>query len=548
MLESLDAAVIRRWSAAGLAALRGHQRQIDQLNVFPVPDADTGTNLVLTVTAADAALADRPDLDGLGAALGCLARGAVIGARGNSGAIISQLLRGAADALAGVDRAGGAGLAHALRAAHDAAVAAVAHPMPGTMLSITEAAAKAAEAAAGGARDAATPGAGGLAAVAVAAAEAAVEALRHTPEQLPTLARAGVVDAGGLGLVIIFEALAEIIADRPPTADLVGPAARPGTVARETGSEAYAYEVQYLLEAPAARMPGLRVELSTLGDSLVIVGADAVGTVDGDGVWNVHVHVNDVGAAIEAGIRAGRPHRISVTRFADGVAANHAHAGVPEGVAVVVVARGCPGLADLFAGEGVAAWTDHVAPTTADLLTAIRATGRRQVVVLPDDPDARAAAAAAADTVRVEGVQVGVVPTRSPVQALAALAVRDASRRFGDDIIAMAEAAGACRYAEISVAESDALTVAGRATAGDHIALVDGEVNVIGRELTEVCVTALDRMLSGGGELVTLVTGADAPEGLAATLTAHLATAWPFVEARAYHGGQSDRPLLLGVE
>jgi uncharacterized protein len=140
------------------------------------------------------------------------------------------------------------------------------------------------------------------------------------------------------------------------------------------------------------------------------------------------------------------------------------------------------------------------------------------------------------------------VPTRSPVQALAALAVRDPARRFEDDVIAMAEAAGACRYAEVVLVAADAITVAGPANAGDLLALVDGEVNVIGRELADVCVTVLDRMLSGGGELVTIVTGAGAPEGLAATLSGHLATAWPFVEARVYEGGQADCPLLLGVE
>ncbi|WP_344137082.1 DAK2 domain-containing protein, partial [Luedemannella flava] len=251
-----------------------------------------------------------------------------------------------------------------------------------------------------------TGGVGGLATVVVAVADAAVEALRHTPEQLPELARAGVVDAGGLGLVIIFEALAEVVADRVPTANLAGSGAgvRPVSVVRETGSEEYGYEVQYLLDAPAARVAPLRADLAGLGDSLVIVGADAPVSDGATTVWNVHVHVNDVGAAIEAGIRAGRPHRISVTHFADGsggpapapppapaaVAVSGAAAGVPDGSVAVVVAHGCPGLADLLAAEGVAVWADAEAPTSAEIVAAIRATDRRWVVLLPNGAGAHA--------------------------------------------------------------------------------------------------------------------------------------------------------------
>jgi hypothetical protein len=141
-----------------------------------------------------------------------------------------------------------------------------------------------------------------------------------------------------------------------------------------------------------------------------------------------------------------------------------------------------------------------------------------------------------------------VVPTKSPVQAMAAIAVRDPDRHFHDDMIAMAEAAGACRYAEVTIATKPALTVAGRCEAGDVLGLVEGDVNVIGRDLRETCLTLLDRMLGGGGELVTLVLGADAPDGLGEALVAHLAQAWPFVEVRTYDGGQPHHPLLVGVE
>lgn len=316
------------------------------------------------------------------------------------------------------------------------------------------------------------------------------------------------------------------------------PAARaPATAVRETGSDEYAYEVQFLLDADdEAAVARLRAELAALGDSLVVVGHG--------GTWNVHVHVNDVGAAIEAGVVAGRPHRISVTRFADQVAPV-SPAVAADGRAAVVVAAGA-GIAELFAGEGATVMPGN--PSTGELLDAIRATAAARVVVLPNDPNTQAVASAAAREAHGLGVKVSVVPTRSPVQALAALAVRDPGRRFEDDVIAMAEAAGACRYAEVCHASREALTVAGPCRPGDVLALVEGEVHLIGADLLDTCVAVVDRMLGGGGELVTLLAGADAPDGLAEAVREHVGRRWPFVEVQAYPGGQPHYPLLVGVE
>ncbi|NES14025.1 MULTISPECIES: DAK2 domain-containing protein [unclassified Micromonospora] len=534
MLDTLDAAAVRRWCASGLAALRRHQGEIDDLNVYPVPDGDTGTNLVLTLTSAHQALA--MDLGTLpedghtphGHALRLMARGALLGARGNSGVILSQILRGFADALAATPAVGGRQLATALAGAATAAYAAVAHPVEGTLLTVAAAAARAAEQA----------DSDDLRAVARAAAGGAARALARTPEQLPALARAGVVDAGGRGLCLLLDALVEVVTGESlrPAIEPVPAARPPATAVRETGSEAYAYEVQYLLHATDEAVARLRGELDALGDSLVIVG-------DGD-TWNVHVHVNDVGAAIEAGVVAGRPHRITVTRFADQVPPPPP-AAQPDGRAAVVVATGA-GIAELFAAEGATVVPAN--PSTGELLDAIRATGAARVVVLPNDPNTRSVASAAAREAHGLGVKVSVVPTRSPVQALAALAVRDPKRRFEDDVIAMAEAAGACRYAEVCHASKEALTVAGPCRPGDVLALVEGEVHLIGADLLDTCTAVVDRMLGGGGELVTLLCGADAPEGLADRVREHVERSWPFVEVQAYEGGQPHYPLLLGVE
>ncbi|NED52727.1 Dak phosphatase, partial [Micromonospora aurantiaca] len=343
------------------------------------------------------------------------------------------------------------------------------------------------------------------------------------------------------GLCLLLDALVEVVTGESPAQPAPAPPARrvPATAVRESGSDAYAYEVQYLLDATDEAVTRLRAELDALGDSLAIVG-------DGAGTWNVHVHVNDIGAAVEAGVVAGRPHRISVTRFADQVApAPGPQVPLPEGRAAVVVATGA-GIAELFAAEGAVVVPAN--PSTGELLDAIRATGAARVVVLPNDPNTQSVASAAAKEAHGLGIKVSVVPTRSPVQALAALAVRDPKRRFEDDVIAMAEAAGACRYAEVCHAAREALTVAGPARPGDVLALVEGEVHLIGQDLVDTCTAVVDRMLGGGGELVTLLCGADAPAGLADRVRAHVERAWPFVEVQAYEGGQPHYPLLVGVE
>jgi DAK2 domain fusion protein YloV len=510
---------VRRWCAAGLDGLRRHQQEIDDLNVYPVPDGDTGTNLVLTLAAAHEALAEVEEE--FAAVLRRLARGALLGARGNSGVIVAQLLKGLAEALPAAPVPDGRALATALAEAARLARDAVAAPVEGTVLSVADGAAVAALGA----------GSTDLAEVARAAAKGAAEALARTPDQLPVLARAGVVDAGGRGLCVLLDALVEVVTGVASVA-AVPPPARP-TVARETGSSEYAYEVQYLLDAPEPAIGPLKAALAGLGDSLVVVGVDGT-------TWNVHVHVNNIGAAIEAGIVAGRPHRIAVTRFAD-----QAPPAAQARAAVVVVTG--TGLTELFQREG-AVVVPGPSPSTGEILAAIRRVGAGEVVVLPNAGPVQAVAAAAAEQARAEGVRAGVVPTRSPVQALAALAVRDDGRRFEDDLIAMAEAAGACRYAEVTEAAREAVTVAGVCRPGDILALVEGEVNLIGTELVPTCRDLIDRMLGGGGELITLVTGADAPPGLGVVLRDYVTERWPFVEVQVLAGGPARFPLVVGVE
>ncbi|MEU1342152.1 DAK2 domain-containing protein [Streptomyces sp. NPDC005827] len=546
-----DALAVRTWCGLSLGALGRAREEIDAINVYPVADGDTGTNLFLTLESATGAVEAvfagyelGEEIPTLADAVRAMAHGALIGARGNSGTILAQLLRGMAHVLAEGGAPGeathidGDGLRLALRHAADSARRAVAHPVEGTVLSVAAAAA-----------DAADTAEGDCGAIARAAYEGACKALAATPGQLAALERAGVVDAGGRGLVAVLGALVEAFTGEAVVFDPHAYAAVPtapvpvDAVSDARAAAGPAFEVIYLLEAGDGAVDRLRARLDALGDSLVVVG--------GDGLWNVHVHVDDAGAAVEAGVEAGRPYRIRITHFGAG----DAHAGGErpprERVqrAVVAVVPG-EGLATLYAEAGATTVLARPGepPASGELVDAVRRAHAREVVLLPNDADLRHTAAAAAEQVRADGIRVALIPTRSAVQGIAALAVHLPDRRFDEDVVQMTSAAGATRYAEVVVAERQSWTMAGICQAGDVLGLIDGDVAVIGSDVTATAETVLDRMLQAGGELVTLVLGDEAPEGVAERLEARVREAYLAVDTVVYAGGRQEAPLLIGVE
>jgi DAK2 domain fusion protein YloV len=531
-----DLNLVRVWCDHALQALGAAREEIDALNVFPVPDGDTGTNLYLTFEAARAALYES-NLDNPAAALHALGRGALLGARGNSGVILSQLLRAGAETLAGPIRAAVPArvLACMLVAAAKAAYEAVGVPVEGTMLTVARIAGDAATAAAEH---------GTLGDTISAAAQAARETLQRTPEMLPTLAAAGVVDAGGRGLCVLLDSAETVITGvrrvrpvepRQPHRPVV-PVPKPGVDLSPDGPSS---EVMYLLDADDHAIPQLRRTLAGLGDSLVVVG--------GDGLWNVHVHVDDVGAAIEAGIVAGRPHRIRVTHFADQAARRPER---PSGARGVVAVAAGPGLTSLFADSGAQVVTGGPGRrcSTAEILAAVRDAGSDEVIVLPNDSDTVSVAEAAAHAARDDGIRVAVIPTRAQVQGLAAVAVHEPGRSFDEDVVAMTTAAGHARHGAVTVAARDAMTMAGPCLAGDALGVVEGDFAVVGGDLADVANEVIDRLLGGGGEMVTLVSGADGDTALVEAVVEHVREVRPDVETCVYDGGQQRYPLLIGVE
>ena len=560
MLNALSAADARRWAVLTRAAFAARRAEIDALNVYPVPDGDTGTNLYLSLDAAlDSVRTEQEQTGILGAATleqecTALARSLLLTARGNSGVILSQLVRGFAEAVAdqSSEVVDARTIADGLVRASERAYRSVTRPAEGTILTVARAAAEAGTAAVDR----------GLAAVAEDALDAATEALAATTSQLPALERAGVVDAGAAGYLLLLEALARVVhQDGAHIGERMEPFAdedpmrrreewsQAGGVVEPTGATGGppagadllpggpAYEVMYLLrDSDEPRADALRDTLDALGDSLMVVG--------GPDLWNVHVHVDDVGAALEAGLEAGRPYRIRVTHFADQVAQRQ-HLQV----AVVACAAG-PGLTEVFraAGAYVVASGPARRASAGQLLEAARSADAAEVVVLPNDADTMMAAEAAADAAAQEGLTLHVVHSRTAVQGLAAMAVFDPALSAARNGAAMSSAASATRHGAVAIASKDALTSAGPCHTGDVLGGAGGDVILVGSDVREVALGVVERLLSGGGELVTVVTGAEAEDGLGEALAEQVRAAHRGVEVSVIAGGQPHYLVLLGVE
>lgn len=548
-LERLDADALRTAMVTYRTAVYAHCERLNALNVYPVPDGDTGTNLARTLDAVVEALdGAAPDLDATCAAI---AHGSLMGARGNSGVILSQILRALTTAVRTADTAAVTALqlAHGLGDAAVGAYRAVLTPVEGTILTVArEAAAAAAAAADAGA---------GLVTTIEAAQLAGERALDATPKLLPVLARAGVVDAGGAGFVLFLDALRQVIdgtaiADPEPLPAGVGVSAAPD-LAERSAISGPRYEVMFFCDIADEHVESLKRRWGEIGDSIVVVG--------GDGLWNCHVHSSDIGAAIEAALDlGGRPRAIRVTDLFEQVdehataTDDHHRAGgspavsgrTPGRLAVVAVASG-PGLARLFLDAGadvVVEGGQTQNPSTAELLAAFERCGGAAIVVLPNNkniiPVARQAAA-------VHGAEVAVVPTTTMPEGLSAIVAFDPDGDLDTTSAAMGDAASCVRTGEVTRAVRDTETEIGAVLAGQWIGLVRGEgVVAADDDLLEVSQGLLAHLLGEGGELVTVICGADAPGDVTAALGEWIESAE--VQAEIHDGGQALYPYLFGVE
>ncbi len=543
-LERLEAQDLRALLVAYRDALRAHQEPINRLNVYPVPDGDTGTNMALTVESVLAELDDAgPDL---AAVCRAVAHGSLMGARGNSGVILSQILRGMTTVFAAAQALDGPAFARALAAASEGAYQAVGRPVEGTILTVVREASEAAETAAD------QPGAS-LVGVLEAALAQGDSALRRTPELLDVLRQAGVVDAGGTGFLLLLDAALHVVEGRPlpePVA-VAGPAPAVTTTAPDDVAD-LRYEVMFLLEASEdAAVEAFRRAWAGIGDSIVVVG--------GEGIWNCHIHTDDVGAAVEAGIDAGRPRQIRVTDLAGEVeeerwvreAAGSAPSGGesihPVTTAVVAVASG-DGLRQLFCAHGAASVVSggqSMNPSTAELLQAVEACPADQVVILPNNANIVAVAE------KVDGLtasSVRVVPTTEIYAGLAALFAFDPARDVEENVKAMAAATEGVLGGEVTRAVRASGSSLGPIAEGDWIGIGPGGIRAFAPDVVEATTGLLDALVGDGHELVTVIEGEQARDDDTARVAGWLAEHRPGVEVEVHHGGQPLYPYLLGIE
>ena len=566
-----------------LAVLREHREALNRLNVYPVPDGDTGTNMTLTMESVAQAL---EGAEGMSEVTEAVARGSLMGAQGNSGIILSQILRGMADVFRGNREVSGADMAAALTRASEAAYRAVGRPVEGTILTVLRRAAEdAAEAADAEAADAAA-GTAGVAGVLAPAYAAAVAALRDTPRLLPVLEEAGVVDAGGAGFLLLVGALLEEAAGTAPDLPreiFQGAAGLSGRGHERRGEPTVAdlrYEVMFLLDGGTDAGEQLRDAWDGLGDSIVVVG--------GEGTWNCHIHTDDIGPAIEAGIAVGKPFRIVVTDLLEQAAEERFHAAVefepvPEargakvGMVAVAVGTGMVELFRLHGAQGVVVGGQTMNPSVGDLLEVVEAVLARTVVILPNNKNV---IPAAEELDQLTRKQVFVIPTRSIPQGIAAVVPYAASMPADQLVPAMTRAAAGVRTGELTHAVRDASTPAGSIREGDWLGLVDGEVTVI-RRGTGRAVALLSRVrgrlggeererrrsrarerdgmwgalialvaatLTPDAEVVTLVTGAEADADVTSAAATWLSDHHPDLVLEQLDGGQPLYPYLVGVE
>ncbi len=527
-------------------ALRSHQERINRLNVYPVPDGDTGTNMALTLESVVGELSSRGGED-VASVTAALSYGALMGARGNSGVILSQILRGVADAARDGDGLDADTLADGLCRAREGAYQAVQQPVEGTILTVIAAAAEA------------VPKGTPLVDNLESARAAAADALERTPQLLPVLARAGVVDAGGAGLLLLFDAMLHVADGRPlpdaPADDVAAPAGELGVPGIREGDErGPRYEVMYLLEASDEAIPSFRDVWAGVGDSIVVVG--------GDGMWNCHIHTDDIGAAVEAALDAGRPRQIRVSDLYDQVEeerwVREARASgadlidlapvEPVGCAVIAVCSG-DGIRRIFHSLGVhqvVSGGQSMNPSTAELLAAIEAAPAGQVIVLPNNKNIVAVAeAAAAEATKA----VRVVPTRGIPEGFAALLEYDPEGDVDDNATQMGASAARIVAGEVTRAVRAGESAAGPIAAGDWLGLSRNGVEVVAPTLADAATGLLQRLVDADHHgIVTIIAGDEATPADNRRVTEWLAEHHADVTAEVHHGGQPLYPYLFSIE
>jgi DAK2 domain fusion protein YloV len=542
---------------ASAAWLEGHRASVDALNVFPVPDGDTGTNMALTLGAA-LRQAENAAPPTVGTVAEGAARGALMGARGNSGVILSQLLHGFARAVRDQHHIGAAELAAGLSAAAEAARRSVTTPVEGTILTVATAAATAAAAAAERGHD--------LVAVLDAALEETRAAVARTPEQLPILREARVVDAGAQGYLLVIEGAARYLHGLPVSVDQPTATDAALHMAHVAHGDDYGYCTEFAVVGPDLDLATIRDAVAQLGESTLVVGDE--------GLMHIHVHTADPGRVLSYAAPLGRLHQVKIESMQEqhdrfvaqaGAAAPRTADGAPPGAVeadrpplvrqtaipgrtgVVAVAPG-EGLAAVFRSLGadiVVPGGQTMNPSTEELLTAIDTLPQHDVLLLPNNDNVLAAAAQARALSRKA---VTIVPTRTVPQGTAALVAYSPDRDAASNAAAMEEAAAGVRTAEITVAVRDAQLEGLAVRAGEVLGVLDGRPVCAGTDRDAVALDLLERMGARDADVLTLYYGRDVTEQEAHALARRVRERYGGPDVEVISGGQPHYPYIMSIE
>ncbi len=521
----------RALARAALASLELHRRRIDDLNVYPVPDGDTGTNLTLTLRAAVEHL-DKTSTQDLRTLAHELTRAALMGARGNSGVIFSQILRGFAEVIAEAEQLDAATLARAMRGASDAAYRAVRKPVEGTMLTVIREMAEEAEAHA----DAT------VAELVAAVVLRGADSVERTPQLLEVLRNAGVVDAGGAGLLEIVRGVAAAVSGEPlPELPLEREELSVDAIHQELSK--YRYCTVFVVEGRGLDLDELETQLERLGDSLLVVGDPTA--------VKVHVHTDDPGVALSLGSAVGTLEGIEIAnmhRQTEQREERLLHA-VPEAepaaceVVAVVTGAGNRALFESLGATQIVEGGPSMNPAASELVAAVARAHSDSVIVLPNDSNVVLAAEQAAS---LSEHDVRVVRTGSIPEGLAAMVAFDASRDGEENAAEMEEAVSVVVTGSVTIASKDAQLNGLKIRKGNFLGLAEGEAIAEGESFDTVARAVVERLLAEPRAVLTLLTGADEPSVDA--LVAAVESEHPEVELEVHSGGQPHYPLLLSAE
>lgn len=544
---TIDGQDLKRLAQAGLAWLEANYEHVNSLNVFPVPDGDTGTNMLLTMRSAFNEIHNSRERS-VATVAGQLYHGALMGARGNSGVILSQIWRGFARGIENHETVDAAqiqkGFAEAARTAYQA----VQEPVEGTLLTVIREVSEETTAAVAETKD--------LVAILERLVARSRDAVRRTPELLKVLRDAGVVDSGGMGMTYILEGMLRLtrgealeLAEAALSSDALRSALEP------EDEEGYGYDVQFLLKGQDFNVDTVRADIESMGWSTLVVGDESL--------IKVHVHVHNPGEVLGYGASLGALDDIVVEnmqaqyetflteRGGPGGAAPVEPPTIEDGaIAAVTVAPG-DGLTQIFYSLGagrVVSGGQTMNPSTKDLLEAVDALPTDQVVILPNNKNILMAAEQAAAAANENGKTVRIIPTRTIPQGIAALLALDPHGEMDDVVAAMGEFASLVETGEVTTATRDVTIDGLNVEEGQIIGLHNDNLTVAGQDVNSVVLELLEQMGAPDLELITLYYGQDVTAREAHTLAEHLAEVYPDHEIELRQGGQAHYFYILSAE